>query len=177
MDRWSPLLLATLTLACGGVPEVPTDEVAEPIESCALNASLSGTLRSTIDESASMGCATLDEEDSGIDSVFLLASNVAQFQVMIEHVREGEVGVGFPASVNLYDMSSGRWGTPEGACTVDIFEHTFDFTEEGEDGELRAYAVAGKGHCTGEAQPTGQGAYGLVAIGEFDFRLPSIWRD
>jgi len=177
MLRRAPLFLVVLTLACGGEAEVAFDEAAEPLESCSLSVSLSGTIESTIGESANMGCATLDQQESGIDSVFLLLSSVAQFQVLIENVREGETGVGFPAKVNLYDMNSRRWGTPDGACTIDVLDHTFDAFEEGRHGDLRSYVASGKGHCTGEAQPTGQGAYGLVEIGEFDFRLPSIWRD
>ncbi|HVJ15472.1 MAG TPA: hypothetical protein VM686_08525 [Polyangiaceae bacterium] len=178
MNRLVPLL-ALFAVACGGYPEVVAGEkgeVAEPV-SCSLNVTLSGTLEGTIPEEASMGCAPLYSVDSGIDNVFLLANAVAQFQVVIDDVHEGETGSGFPASIYLYDMSSRRWRTPDGACQVDIAEHTFDFTEQTDAGEARAYVVAGTGYCSGEAKPTGQGAYGLVGISEFEFRLPSAWRD
>jgi hypothetical protein len=182
MNRWPVLLLVALTVACGEDEAVGgkpgTELVEEPVEACALSVTLSGRIESTIPEEASMGCAVLDSVDSGIDNLFLLSHAVAQFQITIDEVREGEIGADFPAEIDLYDMTSARWGTPEGACAVEIVENVLDTVEEhAEYGLIRSYTVGGTGYCTGEAVPTGQGAYGLIGISQFDFRLPSVWRD
>jgi hypothetical protein len=178
MNRWFALLLVGSSLGCTaeGVDE-KEDVASEPLSSCALSVTMTGTIDSTIPEDATMDCAALGNGETGIDNVFLLSSGVAQLEIMIDSVSEGEVGGSFPTTINLYDITSRRWGTDTGACSVEITEHTLDSVDSSDTGELRNYVVAGTGTCSGDAVPRGQGAHGVITLSEFSFRLPPVWRD